>query len=59
MFSLLTMLEAGIAKSHKSTYILITSKRTNINKNNIKLSHYRIFNKMLVPVSSCATLIIT
>ena len=53
MFSLLTMLEAGIAKSHKSTYILITSKTTNI-----KLSHYRKFNKILVPLSSCATLII-
>ena len=54
------MLEAGIAKSHQSTYISITyQKKTNINKNNLKLSHYRKFNKILVPVSPCATLIIT
>ena len=37
----------------------LISKRININKNNIKLSRYRKFSKILLPVSFCATLIIT
>ena len=55
------MLEARIDFSHKSTYIhvSITYKKTNINKNNIKLTYYRKFNILLVPVLSCATFIIT
>ena len=63
IFSLLTMLEARIAFSHKSTYIHVSityqKEQIYINKNNIKLTYYRKFNILLVPVLSCATFIIT